>query len=452
MSLKLGEMLVQEGAITRKQLDEALKCQVIFGGRLGTNLVEMGFLDEQKLVECLSHQLETPYVTAEQLMSIPPQVINLISVDLAREYKIVPISLDKKKLSVAIWDPSDLSALDAISFITGFIIKPLVCSELRLLLALEQYYGIKREVRYIQMKGGTGSRSRETDRAVPAGASSVTGNMDDSPFKDLMDELPPPPTQGAEENQSSWGDLTGIQPQETDSGPLLGQGTSAAHQAGLAGQEPATLDLERPLTPPPQTRPVSPPPPPPSSSVAPAPPPALPVPPPAVIERDTSSTAAPPGNLLAALAAAADRDAIADALVGYLGQEFERVALFMIKGRIGAGWRGVQNGATIPGFDHFQVPLDEPTLLKLAVDTKNFYLGPVLDTSGNAQIIKGLGGGSPDTVLLIPIIMMERVVTVFYVDGDKTLLGKKLFELQKIIGKAALAFEILILKNKIMLA
>ena len=47
---------------------------------------------------------------------------------------------------------------------------------------------------------------------------------------------------------------------------------------------------------------------------------------------------------------------------------------------------------------------------------------------------------------------MERVVTVFYVDGDKGLLGKKLFELQKIIGKASLAFEILILKNKIMLA
>ena len=46
MGLKLGEVLLNEGLVTRKQLEEALKCQVIFGGRLGTNLVEMGIVDE----------------------------------------------------------------------------------------------------------------------------------------------------------------------------------------------------------------------------------------------------------------------------------------------------------------------------------------------------------------------------------------------------------------------
>ena len=77
---------------------------------------------------------------------------------------------------------------------------------------------------------------------------------------------------------------------------------------------------------------------------------------------------------------------------------------------------------------------------------------PILDTPGNTKLITGLGGERPDSTLLIPLIMMERVVTVLYVEGEKGLLGKKLFELQKLAGKVALAFEILILKNKILLA
>jgi hypothetical protein len=437
MGLKLGEMLVMEGTITRKQLDEALKCQVIFGGRLGTNLVEMGYLEEQKLVECLSRQLEVAYASPDQLMSVPAEVINLISKELAGEYKVIPLSLDKKKLTVAIWDPSDLSALDAISFITGYIIKPLVCSELRLLLALEKYYGIKREVRYIQLKGGTGSRGR-LDTDVHGTGSSADDNFPDvSPFKDMMDELPPAPPEGQSQEQS-WGDIPGFQ-QEARSPAKIYPGTTGQP---LPPEDPDVVSLTEVLEPSPA--PVSSPPQPPPATAKPVPP--------SVSADSVPPPPAPAGNLFTALASAGDRDAIANALADYLGREFARVALFMVKGRIATGWRGVWNGAPIAGFDHFQVPLDEQTLLKLAVDTKNFYLGPLLDTPGNRQIIAGLGGETPDTVLLIPIIMMERVVTVFYVDGDKALLGKRLFELQKIIGKAALAFEILILKNKIMLA
>jgi hypothetical protein len=433
MTLKIGELLVKEGTITRKQLDEALKCQVIFGGRLGTNLVEMGYLEEQKLVDCLSRQLSVPFVSPEQMMSVPPEVIKLISKELAEEYKFIPLSLDKKKLTVAIWDPSDLSAIDAISFITGYIIKPLVCSELRLQLALEQYYGVKRQVRYIQLSGGTGSRSRKETEDTAAEGSADVDAFENSPFKDLMAELPPAPPPDATDDQASWGDIPGLQMKERVPAALPERSQVAPPQVSLPVEEPEVLPLLEPIR---ETMPAPPPPP-----IA-VPPPAAPVPP-----EHTQ-----PGNLLAALVEAGDKDAIAEALVGFLGREFARVALFMVKGRVATGWRGVLNSAPINGFGHFQVPLDEPTLLKLVVDTKNFYLGPVLDTPGNVQIITRLDGGTPDTVLLIPIIMMERVVTVFYVDGDKTLLGKKLFELQKIIGKASLAFEILILKNKIMLA
>ena len=431
MALKLGELLIKEGVISHKQLEEALKCQVIFGGRLGTNLVEMGMIDEENLVRYLSKQLEVPYASPDQLMSVPPEVIKLISREMAEEYKMIPLQLDKKRLTIAIWDPSDLSAIDAVSFITGYIIKPLVCSELRLLTALEKYYGVKRALRYIQLQGGTGIRSREAGTAgtnATGEATPRTEKNEPSPFESLSGEL-------FQHTASAWGDLAEIQPVETVQAPPPKAAIPEALQSIPPVEEPDVVELvetqpEIKSVPPLVTKPE----PAPAASMA------------AAAEAPTLET------LLAKLAEAKDRDTVADALVGYLGQHFQRVALFMIKGRIAAGWKGASHARTIAGLEHFQIPLDDASLLKVVTDTKNFYLGPILDTPGNAAIIAGLGGEQPDGVLLIPLMMMERVVTVLYVDGEKGLLGTKLFELQKLAGKVALAFEILILKNKILLA
>jgi hypothetical protein len=153
---------------------------------------------------------------------------------------------------------------------------------------------------------------------------------------------------------------------------------------------------------------------------------------------------------LALLAEARDRDAIAETLVAYVGQNFARVALFMVKGKIAAGWKARVRKEPVPGFESFQLPLDEPSALKIVADTKNFYLGPILDAMGNTKTMAALGGGAPSSALLIPLLMMGRVVTIFYVDGGEDL-GRNLFELQKLVGKASLAFEILILKSKILL-
>lgn len=433
MAPKLGELLIKEGVITPKQLDEALKSQVIFGGRLGTNLVEMGLIDEEKLVQYLSRQLEVPYASPDQLMSVPPDVIKLISPEMAEEYKMIPLSLDKKRLTIAIWDPSDLSAIDAISFITGYIIKPLVCSEMRLLTALEKYYGVKRALRYIQLQGGTGIRSREAGTAPPKPAPEP--QVETSPFESLAGELLQGSHAEPAAEQPAWGDLVEIQPVETVQDPPPKTAIPEGRQAILPVEEPDVVALVETQT---EVSPV----PPPVARVEPAPAAAKPA------EAQIPTIEA----LLAKLAEARDRDTVVDALISYLGHDYQKVALFMIKGRIAAGWKGVSRATAIAGFENFQIPLDDASLLKVVTDTKNFYLGPILDTPGNTKLIAGLGGERPDSALLIPLIMMERVVTVLYVEGEKGLLGKRLFELQKLAGKVALAFEILILKNKILLA
>ncbi|TLM59326.1 MAG: general secretion pathway protein GspE, partial [Deltaproteobacteria bacterium] len=149
MAMKLGELLISENLLTQGQLEEALQAQVIFGGKLGTILIEMGMINEKALGEALKQLLGFPCAQPEDLDSVPQPVIDLIGLDLAEKYKVVPVSLSGRKLTLAMADPRNIQAIDEISFRTGYIILPVLALEVRLYFALEKYYGIKRPMRYI---------------------------------------------------------------------------------------------------------------------------------------------------------------------------------------------------------------------------------------------------------------------------------------------------------------
>lgn len=149
MSQRLGESLIKEGIINRDQLLKALERQVIFGGRLGTNLVELGFIKEEDLTQFLSKFLNIPYADPSYFEDIDSAVLSSISPEIAEKYLVKPIKKDKNRVHLAMLDPKDFNALDEIRFITGYEIIPYIASELRLLLALEKYYNIRRDLRYV---------------------------------------------------------------------------------------------------------------------------------------------------------------------------------------------------------------------------------------------------------------------------------------------------------------
>ncbi len=151
MAMKLGEALVKESLITRDQLRQALERQVIFGGRIGTNIVELGILTERDLSAFLSRFFNLPAVDPAQLASVDPEVIACINRELAEKYKVVPFRKERNRLHVAILEPRSLANADEMRFITGYDIIPYVITELRLLYALEKYYGIERDLRYISV-------------------------------------------------------------------------------------------------------------------------------------------------------------------------------------------------------------------------------------------------------------------------------------------------------------
>ena len=149
MAEKLGELLIRKNLLTQAQLEEALQAQVIFGGKLGTVLIEMGLITEDTLAEILAQLISIPCAKPGQLQNIPEDVIKIISAELAEKHKVMPVSVSGKKLTLAMAEPHKLQAIDEISFRTGYIIRPILALEVRLVFALENYYGIRRTMRYI---------------------------------------------------------------------------------------------------------------------------------------------------------------------------------------------------------------------------------------------------------------------------------------------------------------
>jgi len=133
---KIGEVLVQAGLIDEFQLEAGLAQQQRWGGRLGRALVQLGFLQEADFVRVLSKVLNVPVVRlADKKPS--PETLGLVPAELAEKYGCLPLFTKREgganTLYLGIEDPSDLKALDELSFRIGMKVKPVLVgpSELR---------------------------------------------------------------------------------------------------------------------------------------------------------------------------------------------------------------------------------------------------------------------------------------------------------------------------------
>ena len=108
---RLGDLLLENNMITQTQLEEALKSQTIYGGKLGTNLVELGYISEQSLTKFLAEQLNIPAAKPEDFSNIPEEIIALVGKDFALKHKLIPLKKSGKRLTVAITDPYDARAI-----------------------------------------------------------------------------------------------------------------------------------------------------------------------------------------------------------------------------------------------------------------------------------------------------------------------------------------------------
>jgi type IV pilus assembly protein PilB len=140
MSLELGEMLVKAGKISEEQFTKALEIQKKTNGNLGQILVKIGAIaDEDELSEFIGKQLNIGTLRLSDI-ELNPEVVNLIPPDIARKFNVIAISKLGKTLIVAISDPNNIYILDAIKFITGCNIQPVISPEKAIQKAIDAYY------------------------------------------------------------------------------------------------------------------------------------------------------------------------------------------------------------------------------------------------------------------------------------------------------------------------
>lgn len=174
-TLRIGELLVAEGLLSRPELDEALTAQQIYGGRLGTVLVEHGFVHEDDVARLLARQLGVNVAQRSDLLSVPKDILGLVPSALATRFGIVPYRFNeaRNRVTVAMADPTNLQRSDEIQFALGRSTEFTACPEIVLARALEKYYGVARELRYIRIDLGESTpRTRmSTPGPEPAQAS-----------------------------------------------------------------------------------------------------------------------------------------------------------------------------------------------------------------------------------------------------------------------------------------
>jgi len=146
---KIGEMLVEKKIISRQQLDRTILEQKQWGGRLGKNLIKLGFIGEITLLKFLSRQLSLPCVDISKI-KLSEKICALLPENLAKEHGVFPLDLRsdgaRKKMYLAMSDPTNFNAIDEVRFQTGHTIVPVIATETQIEDAISRYYDNNPEI------------------------------------------------------------------------------------------------------------------------------------------------------------------------------------------------------------------------------------------------------------------------------------------------------------------
>ncbi|MFT4650016.1 MAG: type II secretory ATPase GspE/PulE/Tfp pilus assembly ATPase PilB-like protein [Polaribacter sp.] len=141
---RLGELLIEEGVITKDQLNIALTEQKKAHEPLGKLLVSLGFVTEAIMRSSLGEALEQDSVDLSHVVP-DPEAINMITPDTARKYKVLPLNFDpvRSTLTIAMSDTFNLFSLDRIRIQIGEHVElvPVLSGEAEISNAIDQFYG-----------------------------------------------------------------------------------------------------------------------------------------------------------------------------------------------------------------------------------------------------------------------------------------------------------------------
>ncbi|MGB8427200.1 MAG: ATPase, T2SS/T4P/T4SS family [Desulfobacterales bacterium] len=180
---RLGEILIEGGLLTPAQLEEALPYQKKSGLKLGQFLVREGIVSEVQIVEMISNQLNLPKYSTEAY-ELDAELANVIPADLAFRYQAVPLKKNHLLLTIAMIDPMDINAVDAIEVYTNNEVETVICTEQDLNHLLSTLYGTYSGIGGVLEDMEEMQYDKETEKAA------ITEDVEVSSLQGMAEEAP----------------------------------------------------------------------------------------------------------------------------------------------------------------------------------------------------------------------------------------------------------------------
>ena len=404
-----GHYLVEQAVITEEEFEEATQSRVVFGGRLGTNLAELGYMRIEDIGRHLSEHLEIPLAPEEWVSQPSGAARDAVGDELVEKHSVLPLHLEKRTLHLAMLSPRDPVQIDEIAFGTGLRIVPYVLPEVQLLALLEHHYGLRREVRYINL-------GREAAKGLATKAKAAAGDPNrEFPMRNLdaAEDLAPLSDQRDLIDEESFQSL------HANAGPNASTAqaeSTAARAPGMPEMDLAELEHPEP--------PVN-----------------------AAPELAEDSIAA----LEVALVLATDRDTVSEIALRIACHYTEAAAIFIVRGGIISGFRG-DGEAISEQIAGILLPTESECVITAPATTKNPFRGRPPESGLDATLLASLQRSDALEVAVFPILIRDQVVNLLYTDSGQNPLGETGFAaLDALANLITRAYERLILERKAVL-
>lgn len=410
---RIGEVLIAEGHLTRDGLEEALDWQVLYGGRLGTNLLELRLTQEVELAQALGKQLGAEVAFGD--LQVDPAVVGLVPRHVADRKEIVPWVLDKRRLKVLCVE-INVEEFDRLSHTLGRTCIPVIAPEFRVFQLLRVHYGAIRQMRALDfgVVPQEGRAERRRKKSEEQGAPPPPGPelIDENAFNDIYQQMmagkaaqPEQRAAPAKMPAASWTPGIAARPvppvvervqepevlEELPDDAILGEATpwparDAGEGAGATPDEVAKVAA--------------------SEAWPHEPTPAPPV-----------ETALDFKQALQALSGVTDRDEIAHIVLRASRSKAARALLLQVQGGVALGWDGLGEGMQGGAARRVAMALTDDSAFSLVVKTRSHFLGPLQRTESNIRFLATLGKKVPKSSAIFPILHRGRVSHMLYLDN-----------------------------------
>jgi hypothetical protein len=423
MKVRIGEYLVEKGIITAAELELALHRQIIYGGRIGTNLVKLGLISEDVLISLLQVIKNAKGINLRKVGDIAKSVITSMNKETTIKYKCIPFEITGSRMKIASIDALKPEELREIEHLTGKTISLYIFPEIQWIDSMKSYYNFDPSTEENLLKDKAQEKISDRDKEV---LPIWKEESRDKEFKKIIEEF----DQGIElKSEPAFSDLKEIEAYLESDSSLLTQDDNnkilpEEYQSldELLSDEDFFTDYRERTG---WKRPK-------------------------VVDRTTQVVEQISlGEATMMLARATNREQVAITMLTLACNYVDDAALFFITPEQIKGWMGMGRTLDKSAIHDFSFSLLSDSFFLDMIKAGSYYCGPVAISNNNRAIFKLINTPWPQEICLFPIIVQNRIVALLYMASYQGEISKQAaVNMQLFIKKSSVSFEILIFRMK----